>query len=108
MSFQKFKTNSYCLGQRHYKCTKNITGEIVYNKKTGKEIKLLVGKCVICDRKKSMIVSDNTIQAEGLGDFFKNLGKKSPNVSKKVAKKCTQKSQQSFGYYSEHCYSSSF
>ena len=36
--------------------------------------------------KKSMIVSDNTIQAEGLGDFFKSLGKKGMNVSKKMAK----------------------
>ena len=52
MSFQKFKTNSYCVGQKHYSATKNITGEITINKKTGKEIKLLVGKCVICDRKK--------------------------------------------------------
>ena len=86
MSFQKFKTNSYCLGQRDYSGTKNITGEIAYNKKTGREIKLLVGKGVICDRKKSMIVSDNTIQAEGLGDFFKNLCKKGLNVSKKMAK----------------------
>ena len=34
-----------------------------------------------------MIVSDNMIQAEGLGDFFKNLGKKGLNVSKKMAKK---------------------
>ena len=33
-----------------------------------------------------MIVSDNTIQSEGLGDFFKNLGKKRLNVSKKMAK----------------------
>ena len=33
-----------------------------------------------------MIVSDNTIQAEGLGDFFKNLGKKGLNVSEKMAK----------------------
>ena len=31
-------------------------------------------------------MSDNTIQAEGLGDFFKNLGKKALNVSKKMAK----------------------
>ena len=30
-----------------------------------------------------MIVSDNTIKAESLGDFFKNLGKKGLNVSKK-------------------------
>ena len=33
-----------------------------------------------------MIVSDNLIQAEGLGDFFKNHGKKGLNVSKKKAK----------------------
>ena len=36
--------------------------------------------------KKSMIVSDNTIQAESLGDFFKNLGRKGLNVSTKMAK----------------------
>ena len=33
-----------------------------------------------------MIVSDNTIKAENLGDFFKNLGEKGLNVSKKMAK----------------------
>ena len=33
-----------------------------------------------------MIVSDNVIQDEGRGDFFKNLGKKGLNVSKKMAK----------------------
>ena len=86
MNSQKFKTKSYCVGGKHYSGTKNITGEITVNKKTGKEVKLLVGKCSICNRKKSMIVSDNTIQAEGLGDFFKNLGKKGLNVSKKMAK----------------------
>ena len=85
MSFQKFKTNTYCLGQRHYSGTKNITGEIAYNKKTGKEIKLLVGNCVICDKRKSMIVSDNTIQAKGLGDFLKRLGKVSSEAAKKLA-----------------------
>ena len=41
---------------------------------------------MICDRKKTRIVSDNVIQAEGLGDFFKNLGKEGLNVSKKMAK----------------------
>ena len=34
-----------------------------------------------------MTVSDNRIQGEGLGDFFRNLGKKGPNVRKKIAKK---------------------
>ena len=33
-----------------------------------------------------MIVSDNTIKSEGLGDFFKTLGKKGLSVSKKMAK----------------------
>ena len=86
MNSQKFKSDSFCVGGKHRSSTKNITGETTFNKKTGKEIKLLVGKCVKCERKKSMIVSDNTIQAEGLGDFFKNLGKKGLNVSKKMAK----------------------
>ena len=86
MNSQKFKSDSYCVGGKHRSGTKNITGEMTVNKKTGKQIKLLVGKCVICDRKKFMIVSDNTIQAEGLGDFFKNLGKKGLNASKKMAK----------------------
>ena len=86
MSFQKFKTNSYCVGSKNYSGTKNITGEITVIKKTGKEIKLFVGKCKVCDKKKSMIVSDNTIQAEGLGDFFKNLGKISSKAGKKLAK----------------------
>ena len=86
MNSQKFATNSYSVGGKHRSATKNITGEITVNKKTGKEVKLLVGQCSICNRRKSMIVSDNTIQAEGLGDFFKNLGKKGLNVSKKMAK----------------------
>ena len=85
MSFQNFKTNSYCVGQKHYSRTKNIACEITINKKTGKEIKFLVGKCVICDREKSMIMSDNTIKAETLGSFFKNLGKISAKAGKKLA-----------------------
>ena len=85
MNSQKFKTNSYCVGGKHYSGTKTITGEITV-KKAGKQIKLLVGKCVICDRKKPMIVSDNTIKAERLGDFLKNLGKISAKAGKKLAK----------------------
>ena len=86
MSSQKFKTDSYCVGGRHRSSTKNIVGEITINKKTGKEVKLLAGKCVICNRKKTMIISDNVIQAEGLGNFFKNLGKISTKAGKKLAK----------------------
>ena len=86
MSSKKFETDSYCVGGRHRSGTKNIVGEIRNNKKTGKEVKLLVGKCMICDRKKSMIVSDSVIQAEDLGSFFKNLGKISAKAGKKLAK----------------------
>ena len=81
MSFQKFKSDSYCVGGRHRSATKNIVGDITINKKSGKEVKLLVGKCMVCDRKRTMIVSDNVIQAEGPGDFFENMAK----VSSKAA-----------------------
>ena len=53
MSFQKIQSDSYCVGGRHTSATNNIVGDITINKKTGKEVKLLVGKCVICDRKKN-------------------------------------------------------
>ena len=86
MSSKKIETDSYCVGGRHRSGTKNIVGEIRNNKKTDKEVKLLVGQCMLCDRKKSMIVSDSVIQAEGLGSFFKNLGKVSAKAGKKLAK----------------------
>ena len=38
-----------------------------------------------------MILIDNIKQAEGLGGFFKNLGKKGLNVSKKMAKNASKK-----------------
>ena len=39
-------------------------------KKTGAPVKLLRGTCSTCKRNKSLIVSDQTIQAEGLGNFL--------------------------------------
>ena len=80
MSFQKFKTNSYCVGGRHRSATTKICGD-----KTTKCSKVLIGCCSICNRKKSMTVSDNTIQAEGLGSFFKNLRRMPAKGGKKLA-----------------------
>ena len=80
MSFNKFENDSYCVGGRHRSSTVRIYGDI-----TSKGSKVLIGYCSICNRKKSMTVSDSTIKAQGLGDFFKNLGKKGLNVSKKMA-----------------------
>ena len=62
----------------------------IYVSITSKSSKALTGYCSICNRKKSMTVRDNTIKAESLGDFFKNLGKKGLNVSKKTAKNATK------------------
>ena len=81
MSFNKFENDSYCVGGRHRSATTKIYGNI-----TSKRNKVLIGYCSIFNRKKSMTVSDNTIKSEGLGDFFKNLGKKGVNISKKMAK----------------------
>ena len=81
MSFQKFKTDSYCVGGRHRSATVKIYGDI-----TSKGSKVLIGYCSVCNRKKSMTVSDNTIKAEGLGSFFKNLVKIFSKAGKKLAK----------------------
>ena len=80
MSFNKFKSDSYCVGGRHRSATVKIYGDI-----TSKGSKVLIGYCSICNRKKSMTVSDNTNKAEELGSFFKNLGKISAKAGKKLA-----------------------
>ena len=82
MSFHNFKSDSYCVGGKHRSATTKIYGDI-----TSKVNKVLIGYCSICNRKKSMTVSDNTIPAESLGDFFKNPGKIGLNVSKNMSKK---------------------
>ena len=81
MTLKNFKSDSYCVGGRHRSATVTNYGDI-----TSKGSKVLIGYCSICNRKKSVTVSDDTIKAEGLTDFFKNLGKKGFNVSKMMAK----------------------
>ena len=69
MSFQKFKSDSFCVGGRHRSATVKVYGDI-----TSKGSKVLIGYCSICNRKKSMTVSDNTIKAEALSSFFQKFG----------------------------------
>ena len=76
----KFKSNSYCVGGRHYSSTNNKSRAI-----TSKGIKMLKGNCAKCKRNKSMTVNDETIEAEGLNDCFKIAGKATVNFGKKVA-----------------------
>ena len=82
MSFSKFKNNSYCVGGKHYSTTINIRGDITQNKKTGAPVKLLRGTCSTCKRNKSLIVSDQTIQAEELGNFL-NIWARQPRMSER-------------------------
>ena len=46
---------------------------------------MLKGNCVKCKRNKSMTVSDATIEADGLKDSFKSVGRATVNFGKKVA-----------------------
>ena len=45
----------------------------IYDDITSKGSKRLVDYCSICNRKKIITVSDNTVQAEGLCSFFSNF-----------------------------------
>ena len=47
MSFQKVKSNSYCVGGRHRSAATKSYGDI-----TSKGSKALIGYCSICNRKK--------------------------------------------------------
>ena len=80
MAFQKLKSDSYCVGGRYRSATVKIYGDITSNCS-----KVLIGFCSICNRTKSMTVSDRVLKAEGFGNFFKNLWKISAEAGKKLA-----------------------
>ena len=85
MSYNKFINNSYCVDGKHYSPTTNIHGEITNTGiSMGRPVHTLRGNCVTCNRNKSLIVSERTIDGEGLGDFFKHLGSAAKNVGKKI------------------------
>ena len=50
----------------------------------GRPVHTLRGNCMICNRNRSLIVSERTIDGEGLADFFKHLGSAAKNVGKKI------------------------
>ena len=66
MSFDKIEKVSYCVGGRHRSATKNIYGAI-----TSKGSEVIIRYCAICNRKKSMTVSDNNIKAKVSVTFSK-------------------------------------
>ena len=92
MNLQNFKSDSYCVGGRHRSDIKNIRGFM-----TSICSKVLFGYCSFCNRKYSMTGCDNTIHAEGLGQFFKKFCKKGFNVSEKDGEIRFEESWTSFG-----------
>ena len=50
MSFQKFKSDSHCIGGRHHSATVKNYGDI-----TSRGSKVIIGYCSICNRKKSIL-----------------------------------------------------
>ena len=71
MSFQKFKSDAYCVGGRRRSATTKIYGDISSKGSKGLNVYF---QFVI--EKKSMTVSDNTIRAEGMGSFFSKVWEK--------------------------------
>ena len=85
MSYNNFINNLYCVGGKHYSPTTNNNGETASTGiRIGRPVYTLRGNCVTCNRNKSLIVSERTIEGEGLGDFFKHLGSAAKNVGKKI------------------------
>ena len=80
MSFQKFKSDSFCVGGKHRSSLKNIYGDL-----TSKGSKVLIGFCSNFNGRKSMTISDNTLEAEALSSIFENLGKISARPDKLLA-----------------------
>ena len=58
MSFQKVKSVSFCVGGRHRSSTVKV-----FDNKTSKGSKVIIGYYSNCNRKKSITVSDVTIKA---------------------------------------------
>ena len=79
MIYQKFETNSYCVVGAHQSATISVESDVT---KTGQ--KLLIGKCVHRNWKKSLLFSDNTIAAVELSSCEKK-GKPSAKPGKKLA-----------------------
>ena len=65
MSFNKFESDSYCVGGRHRSSTTKVYGNI-----TSEVNKVPIGYLSNCERQKSITVSDITRKPEGLGSFL--------------------------------------
>ena len=76
----KFKSKSLSVGGRHQSVAMSFEGDTT---KTGQKISIC--ECVQCNRKKSLIVSDNTTAAEGLKIFLEKLGRSSAKAGKLIA-----------------------
>ena len=91
--FNKFKTNSYCVGSKHYSSTdpNSIEGSTAPNGR-----KYLKGKCSKCGKTKTMMISESTIEGEGLQSFFKNIYNKGIKPAARTVAKNVANNPQKF------------
>ena len=64
-NFDNFKSDSYCVGGRHYSGTNNFRGVV-----TAKGTKMLKGNCTKYRKKKSLRVSDAINRSRGIEKFL--------------------------------------
>ena len=81
IELSKLESDSYCVGGKSRSATSEIYGDI-----TSKGSQVVIGYRSICNRKKSMTVSDNITQIDGLCSFFRNLGRISAKTGEKLTK----------------------
>ena len=75
----------FCRKYRHHSSTIKIKPAISFDKKTGEKIKLFKCDCSLCKKTKIEIVSENAIEAKGLGNFYYFLGPKEAKAAKKIS-----------------------
>ena len=83
-SYDIFEKCSSCVGGTYHSQTiyKKPATSFHKKKKIRKKIILLKCDCSLCRRTKTKIVSDNKNEVEGLGKFFKHLGKGASKATK--------------------------
>ena len=106
LTSQFFKSNSSCFCGRHVSATKNIVGVITFKETNGIENSLIFEQCWICNRNETKTVILTQFLAEGLGVFYKSVGKKQTRYPRKKVKKGLEKSRKGFGEWTKCWYCS--
>ena len=86
INYDRLTSYYFCLGGKLHSLTTNVKSAISFKKKTRKDIEIEIFKdgWSKCGRTKTKTVSGNTIEAGGLGNIFKSMGKAAESFPTKV------------------------